>query len=907
MTRDVRATLLLCLAVGLPLFTPSLLSAQAPSGRSSFADAALLMRQLDGVKRVLMIAAHPDDEDSSLLAALSRGWGAETAYLSLTRGDGGQNLIGPELGEGLGVIRTGELVAARRLDGGEQFFTRAFDFGYSKSAQEAIRFWAEDDVLADAVWIIRTFRPHVIISQWSGTPQDGHGQHQASGIIAHEAFRAAADPARFPEQLTEGVGAWQTAKLYRGLRRLSEGEALTLPTGTFDPLLGRSHFQLGMASRSMHRSQDMGVRQWPGPRATTLELVAGPRTGSPHSLFSGIDTTLIGLVGGVEGEDRVVVERHLQAYRDALTEARATLDPSEPWRAAVALGRALGHLRSARSVTTEMDQAPSELGRVLRRKEELVQAALMAAAGVTLEVRVDDDLLVPGEDVTVHVELWNGGELAVTGAMPQVHLPRGWTLRWAEEGELGTNPSRFGFFGGAGGTQHRGAADVPSGSLARWSVRVTVPADAQPSRQFYLVEPRDGAMYRWPEDRSLWGLPLNPPELTATVRADFSHPEGLPPLELNPRVAARYVGVDRTTGEFRRPVLVVPAVSVAMDPPGMVWPIEVSEARSVTVVVANEAASGSSGSVALELPAGWTAEPARHPFSLDVPGASRSFTFQVAPAGSVLPGQHVFRAVATTQDGNTYSEGVRLLDYPHIDRVALFHPAEALVSAFSARVTEGLSIGYVMGSGDSGPEALRQLGLEVEEMGPEDVRSGSFPDYDVIVLGVRAYETRPDLAAANEQLLEFVRAGGTVVAQYNQFEFTEGGYGPYPIQISRDRVSEEDAAVAVLDPAAPVLLSPNRIGPEDFDGWVQERGLYFPREWDERYHAILSMADTDEEPKAGSLLVASVGDGVYVYASLSFFRQFATGVPGAYRLFANLVSLRPRDWREHISGVGDER
>ena len=869
------------------------------------ADVALQMRQLDGVKRVLMIAAHPDDEDSSLLAALSRWWGAETAYLSLTRGDGGQNLIGPELGEGLGVVRTGELIAARALDGGSQFFTRAYDFGYTKSAEETLRLWEQEQVLADAVWIVRTFRPHVIVSQWSGTPSDGHGQHQAAGIVAHEAFRAAADPQRFPEQLTDGVEPWRATKLYRGAWRTRGQAVLEVPTGTFDPLLGRSHFQLGMASRSMHRSQDMGVRQFPGPRISRIELVTGPEgLREDDSLFAGVDTALVAILAGVAGDDREALQRELGGYRDAIVEARASLDVSEPWRSAPVLAEALRHLRAAAERSAALLDPPLELTAVLKRRQALVERTMLAAAGIATEIRVDDDLLVPGEEVTVHVELWNGGGLSVTGATPRLFLPRGWTARWAEADEIQLGGS--GFFGGPSGTQHEGPADVGPGELARWSYRLSIPPDADVSRQYYLTEARDGAMYHWPDDRALWGLPGNPPLLTGTIRARLSHSPTLTPIAVAPTAVARYLGVDKATGEYRKPPLVVPAVSVAVTPPGMVWPVEVAGSRDVTVVVSSEAAGGSVGTVSLALPDGWTAEPSSLPFTLEAPGASRSFTFSVSPAGPVAPGEHVFQAVAETVDGRTYQEGVALVDYPHVERVALFTPAEARVSAFSARVRPGLSVAYVMGSGDVGPAALRQLGVTVEELGPEAVRAGHFADHDVVVLGVRAYETRPDPAAANDQLLDFVRGGGTVVVQYNQREFTQGGYGPFPIQISRDRVSEEDAPVTVLEPEAPVLTTPNRITAADFDGWVQERGLYFPDEWDIRYRPLLSMADTGEDAKTGSLLVAPVGEGVYVYTSLSFFRQFPAGVPGAYRLFANLMSLRASDWNAYLTAESPE-
>lgn len=898
LSRSLRACL-----VGLPLLLPvQPLTAQLVRGESASAEAALLLRQMDGVKRVLMIAAHPDDEDSSLLAALSRGWGAETAYLSLTRGDGGQNLIGPELGEGLGVLRTGELEAARALDGGRQFFSRAFDFGYTKSADETLRFWKQDEVLADAVWIIRTFRPQVVISQWTGTPRDGHGQHQAAGIIAHEAFRAAGDPLRFPEQLGNGVEAWQATKLYERFRG-STGEATTtVATGVLDPLLGRSWFQLGMASRSQHRSQDMGARQYPGPRTSQIELVQGPTLRDDgENPFTGVDTALVSIVEGVAEPARSELREHLQAYRRTLARASDALAAARPWGASAPLAEGLVHLRAARERAGTLTDPPMELTAVLDARAALAERALLSTSVVAVDAQASDDLVVPGESVTVHVTLWNGGPSTLRAAEPTLQLPEGWTVGWASAAEqsAGVRPSFFG--GPAEGTQREGPADVGPGELARWSYHVSVPPDASVSRQYYLAEEREGAMYRWPPDRSLWGRPRNPPVISASIETDLSGGGLMEPVEVSPSVPVTYLGVDQASGEFREPVYVVPAVSVALDPPGMVWPEGSTESRSVTVVVSNQAAAGSRGRISLDLSEGFQAEPENQPFGLAVPGDTRVFTFQVRPIRPVASGEHVFNAVATTDDGARFTEGLSLVDYPHIERVAMFRPARARVSSFPVRVAGNPHVGYVMGTGDDGPTALRQLGIRVDEIPPEEVRAGSFSDYDVIVLGVRAYEARPDLVATNGQLLDYVRSGGRVVAQYNQFAYTQGGFAPYPLNVSRDRVSVEDVPVTLLDPAAPVLSQPNRITEADFDGWVQERGLYFPDTWDSEWRPVISMADPGEEQKEGSLLVAAVGDGVYVYTSLSFFRQFPAGVPGAYRLFANLVSLTADRWNAYLA------
>jgi hypothetical protein len=361
-----------------------------------------------------------------------------------------------------------------------------------------------------------------------------------------------------------------------------------------------------------------------------------------------------------------------------------------------------------------------------------------------------------------------------------------------------------------------------------------------------------------------------------------------------------YVGVNPARGEFRRPVLVVPQVSVAVTPGGMVWPQALDESRTLTVSVRNEASGGNRGRVRLAAPAGWSVSPESYDVELGSEGAERSFAFQVRPFGDVAAGEHVFRAEMVTGGGETFAEGFDIIDYEHVERAALFSPSEARVNVFPVRVAEGLRVGYIMGTGDDGPEAIRQLGADVTLLGPEQVRAGRFQDFDVVVVGVRAYEPREDLKAANAQLLDYARGGGTVLVQYNQYDFSRGGYAPFPVDLGRpaDRVTDETAEVTILQPDAPVFTTPNRITRDDFRGWVQERGLYFMSEWDDAYTPLLEMNDPGEDPTRGSLLVAPVGDGVYVYAALSFFRQWSSGVPGAYRLFANLLSLSAEEWKQ---------
>jgi len=844
-------------------------------------ETGLLLRGLDGVKRVLVVGAHPDDEDTSLLATLALGWGVETAYLSLTRGEGGQNLLGDELGEGLGLVRTGELLAARGLDGGRQFFSRAFDFGYSKTAVETLDFWPREELLRDVTWVVRTFRPHVIVSVFSDISREGHGHHQVAALMARQGFHAAPDSTRFPDQLEEGAVAWAPTKLYRLTRFSREEPTLRLQTGGFDPLLGRSHHQLAMESRSQHRSQDMGRARPLGPRSSSLVLLESRVSDLPErgGIFAGVDTTLLGLAAPLPPAARRGVEPALETYRRALAGAREELDALEPWRVAPHLARGLRALREARDLVASPGLGPSELARVLPGRVARLERALLAARGVVMDVRVEDDLLVPGEEAGVVVEAWNGGSGPVEDLRASLELPAGWTSeaegweRVSEEGEdTGT---------------HDSAETLAPGSLIRWRFRVRLPDDARASRLYYLARPRDGALYRWPPDPGLRGRPGNPPRVKARVSLVL---ESLPVSMSRP---AEYRGVDKARGEYREPLLVVPPLSVALEPVWMVWPLGGTREREVAVRVRNDSGDLRRARVDLELSPGWEARPREREVVLEGEGAQASLSFRIRPPGSLEPGVHAVQARVRDDRGDIYREEVILVDYPHIDRSALFRPATTRISSFRVAVAGDPRVAYVMGSGDAGPEALRQMGVPVDLLGPEEVRAGAFGPYDVVVLGIRAYETRPDLVAANDQLLDWVRGGGTLMVQYNKYEFSGAGYAPFPVEMNRphDRVTDETAPVELLEPDHPALTTPNRITREDFRGWVQERGLYFLGSWDSRYRPLLSMADPGEEAKKGSLLVASLGKGTYIYTGLAFFRQFPAGVPGAFRLFANLISL----------------
>ena len=898
-------------SLGLLLAIVSLASASVASAQQTpqggLVDAALRLRQLDGVKRVLLVGAHPDDEDSALLAAMARGMGVETAYLSLTRGDGGQNLIGPELSEGLGIVRTGELVAARAIDGGQQFFTRALDYGFSKSAEEAFSHWPREALLSDMVWVIRTFRPQVIVSVFSGTPADGHGHHQVAGILAPEAFAAAGDPTRFPEQLAF-VQPWRPSKLFRRARRDPAGTPVTVvQTGVFDPLLGRSWYQIAMEGRSRHRSQDMGAAQPLGPRTSDLVLLESATTVEPGAgLFAGVDTALSDLTAGLGPRERATADEQMRAYRDAIHQAEASLVVSDPGAAVPHFARGLRALADLAGSAGGDGARVSELARTITRHTSVGRSALLSAASIVVEAVTGDAQLVPGAETTVTIRVWNGGRYAVTQAQPELRVPAGWTATAIAavqpQGRRGLAP----IVQGRSPDEVARGGTIDPGEVAAWSFRIQVPADAPPTDPYFMRQPREGYLYRWPDDPAVRGLPMGPPLIQGGASLQVELAGGEPSVVASSVSEALFVGVDQASGEYREPVLVVPALSVAFDQATMAWPIADREPKKVAVRLTGETEEGVQGSVRLDAPPGWTVEPASVPFVVEGRGSVMSAVFRVRPPEGGAAGKVALRAVAEGSGGGSWDQAIRIIEYPHIRRAVYVTPAQLTVTRLPVQIARGLRVGYVMGTGDGGFDALRQLGANAELLTSERVQAGDFSGFDVVVVGVRAYETRRDLVTANARLLDFARAGGTVIVQYQQYQYANGGFAPYPVTINRphDRVTEENAPVRVIDASAPIFTTPNRITAEDFVGWAQERGLYFLGTWDDRFTPLLEMNDPGESPLRGSLLVAPIDEGLYVYTALAFFRQFPRAVSGAYRLFANLVSLDAEAWERHLQAGG---
>jgi LmbE family N-acetylglucosaminyl deacetylase len=833
------------------------------------------LAKLSTHKRLLVIAAHPDDEDTSLLTLVSRGLGGEAAYLSMSRGDGGQNLIGPELGVGLGLLRSRELLAARGLDGGRQFFTRAYDFGYTLSLDETLRLWPKEVLLEDTVRVIRRFKPQVVVSIFPGVPHKNHGQHQAAGVAAYGAFPLAGDPKAFPELATaEGLSPWTPSALYRSTWFDRDAKSIVLPLGGVDPWEGKSYYQIAMASRSMHRSQDMGRLQELGPQDTRVGWVQGGAGAEAADLFAGIDTSLAAIAAPMaDAERRRHVAGHLEAVQVLAERARGALSPRQPAVIVPQLLEILSHLHQVHGFFADKT-LPEErpVAELVDEKLAVASAALAAAAGIGVDATTESEALIAGDTFPVDAVLWNTGPLEIKRA----------SLALVPAAQWGTGPL-------AGDAQA-----VAAGGLAKWSLKPMVPAGAPPTVPYFLEKPLRGSQYDWsgarPEER---GEPFGPPALVARFVVEIDQ---IPSLSfvIEREVAHRHR--DQAVGEVRRPLRVVPRVEVAPEQDLLVWPVGRKESRPLGVKLTSHAAVPVHGHLELAGPPGWPAA-AQVPFEIAAApgpeGESAELSLALAPPARFVPGRYPLTVTAVLDDGARFSSAVPLIDYPHVRPTPRPREATVEVSAADLALPRLSRVGYVRGAADRVPEFLRQAGVPVEVLGPHELTAGDLSGFDAIVIGSRAYESDPALAQANPRLLEYTRAGGLLIVQYQQYPFVDGGFAPLKIEIARphDRVTDETAAVTLLDPAHPVFNTPNRIGPEDWKGWIQERGLYFAHTWDPAFVPLLSMADPEGPEQRGSLLVAPLGKGRYVYTGLALFRQLPAGVPGAYRLFANLLAL----------------
>ncbi len=811
----MRLLAMLCMILG----RPALAAAEPSAGALAHA-----VDRLATTGRVLYVAAHPDDENTRLLAYLANVRHLDVGYLSMTRGGGGQNLIGGEQGVLLDVIRTEELLAARRIDGARQFFTRMRDFGYSKRADEALATWGHDEALADVVWVIRTFQPDVIITRFNEKPPN-HGHHTASAVLAREAFAAAADPKRFPEQLQHGVTVWQADRLlwntYNFGGAAPPKDALGLDIGVYDPRLGLSMGELAARSRSQHKSQGFGVAEDRGPVTEHFLVLGGHAPAGDHAdPFGGIELTWKRYGAPAAG------------YARAIAEAQRTLDRDHPERALPALVRA----------RAELDHMPDD-PRVRDTRRALDQT-IADAAGFYARATAASPVATPGTTVDVTVEL-------VARAAPV-------TVQRIE----------------AAGVAPGAPVALAVGDKRPVKLAVPLPAQAPPSLAYWLARPPAPGHYVV-ADPALIGAPHEPAPLQVGLDVAIA---GRTVHLVLPVVHA---WTDRVLGERVRPLVVVPPATVtplrdAVMAPGRKAPLALRVRAGHDAVTAR---------IELELPAGWTAQPASQPVTLAKLGDEATVQFDVMPAPGAAAGEA--RPVVRIGDA-AYSLREDVIDHPHIPVQVVLRPATVALVPLSIKLPAG-RIAYVKGSGDSIAADLAHVGLTVDELDDDALRTGDLSRYTAVVLGIRAYNTRPAVRAAHARLMSYVERGGTVVVQYNTLDF-EGPIGPFPLELGRDRITDENAAVTFLDPRQPVLHHPNEITAADFTGWVQERGIYFGSKWDGRYTPILRFADPGEGPLDGSLLVAHHGKGRYVYTGLVFFRELPAGVPGAYRLFANLLA-----------------
>ncbi|MEX1186376.1 MAG: PIG-L family deacetylase [Gemmatimonadaceae bacterium] len=787
----------------------------APALRAQDHGAAALARAVallgPETPRVLYIAAHPDDEDVRLITWLSRSGRAEVAYLSLTRGDGGQNLIGNELGEALGVLRTQELLAARRIDGAKQFFARAYDFGYSKSAEETYTHWPRDSLLNDVVRVVRAFRPHVIVATFSGTPRDAHGQHQVSGQLARDAYDLAGDVARFP--VAEYGEPWTPLKLYRNAGFYPDGPHVLMNVGEYDPLSGMSYDQIASVSRSHHKSQ--GLR-------------GNYRLGEVTSRY-------------FREASRVTPEIPREQERSVL----------DGLPGVVRNGSSGSGNRSA-AATVDVRSPPSAIPYIAlhapRNDDERAryERAAIAATGLAFEALAPRSYVALGDSIVLDYALHNRGTVPVTidsaaGAFPSETVAPGKSVRW--KGTL-----------------------RPARKLEPW----------------WLKQPRVGDMFAGP-----------PPAASDDQIAQADWPrvkvrvEGLPrPVALNAHPVHRLS--EGFYGDLYSPLVAAPGITVTPSPAHSFARAGTRFERDVYVSVRSSFDAEKTVSVRLDLPSGLSASPAVAQLTLPS-GATRTVVFRIT--GTAPPGEHRLRLRAES-DGEVFGEAVRIVDYPHISLQQMYEPAEIKLHAVPVEVPSGLSVGYIAGRADAGPQVLRELGVPVTLIEPAEIPRLDLARFPVIVIGPRMYEASADLLEHNGRLLEYANNGGRLVVQFGQYMMSGAGILPYRITISRppDRVTDENAPVTITDPAARELTYPNRITLADFEGWVQERATFMPDEFDPRYRTMLAMNDPGEPPVNSSILVAPVGRGTYVYVTLALFRQLEDGVPGAVRLFVNLLA-----------------
>ncbi|WKN42958.1 PIG-L family deacetylase [Tunicatimonas pelagia] len=825
--------------------------AQAPK-KLSASEVQLALKKLNVLGSALYVAAHPDDENQVVIGYMSQVELLNTGYLSLTRGDGGQNLIGSEIRERLGVVRTQELIQARSVDGSQQFFTRAIDFGYSKTSDETLKLWEREKILSDVVWVIRQFRPDVIITRFPPDSRAGHGHHTTSGILAAEAFDLAGDPDQFSNQL-EYVEAWQPTRLMLNETSwftskidsiaTANDSVLVVDMGVYLPLLGKSVPEIASLSRSKHESQGFGSTGVRGQRVEYFRHVKG-KMAKDHPLDN-IPTSWSRLEGGA-----VVGELLQQAYQNYNPEQPSAIVPTllQAYEALNKLPEGYWKQVKAKELTTVIQACLGLYAEVRSGTNALVRRF----RGAQTRPDIAEYSATPGDSITLNFE--------VIQRNPQVEVQ----LNKIEVAQIGYD------------TLISNALE--DNALVAFNKQVKLPDSLPYTEPYWLRAKNDGFTFSV-DDQMLIGRDETPPALEAA----FSFTVNGQALNLTSPVI--YKRNDPRKGEMYRPFVIIPPVLVSL--PENVYVFASAESQTVTATV-EAGHSNVQGNVSLKVPSGWSVSPAQYNYAIALKGQEQEFTFTVTPPTGASTGKVQVMAEYKEQ---SYQQSMVTIDYEHIPTQTLLPLATANLVKLDIR-KEGNLVGYVMGAGDDVPKALKQIGYEVALLEEEDIRMPYLSNFDAIIIGIRAYNTVNWLRYRNDRLLEYVEQGGTLITQYNtSSRLVMQDFSPYSLQMSRDRVSDETAEVRILAPSHPVLNTPNEITVNDFQGWVQERGLYFPNEWDEKFTPILSMNDPGEEEKKGSLLVAPYGKGHYIYTGISFFRELPAGVPGAYRLLTNLISV----------------
>ena len=789
------------------------------------------LKKLNVLGSVLYIAAHPDDENTALLSYFSSGKSIHTGYLSLTRGDGGQNLIGSEQGELLGLIRTQELLDARKIDGAEQFFSRAYDFGFSKSPDETFAFWGKEKILSDVVWIIRKFRPDVIITRFPITGEGGHGHHTASAILAEEAFNQAGDPSKFPEQL-KYLKVWQPKRLLWNAwlpiiekRKEDTSNLPKLDVGEFNPFLGKSYTEIAAESRSMHKSQGFGTG---GTRGESIQYFE-PREGAPvkKDLFDDIELSW----KRIKGSERL---------SGLLSKAEQIYDPDKP-------GEVLPLLVEAYK---EMDKIEDDYWIPIKRAE--LKEVVGSLLGLWTEGISNVNSTVPGQDINFTASIVNRINFPVTLKSISYSFDK---------------------------SEQKINAELDMGKIFQKSFTVTIPKDAPLSQPYWLSDKHSNGAFIV-NNQELIGKPENDPSAIVNFTIDIN---GSAITFTTPLL---YRWIDPIRGEKYRPLEILPAISINFEDKVYLFPD--NNSKKIVVHVINNS-SGLSGKLRLSHPDGWKVTPEEEPFIFEKKDEEKLLEFNIIPPAE--NSEVKINAEAFIENG-IYDLGIIRINYDHIPIQTYLPKAEIKAVRFFTLKTIS-NIGYIMGSGDNIPDYLSQLGYNITLLSDNELLTKDLSGYDAIIAGVRVYNTKKIMSHLQDKLLNYISNGGNFLVQYTvNRDIAIPNIGPYPINISTDRVTDEEAKINFVDTTSSLLKYPNKIVQNDFDGWIQERGIYFADKWDAHYHSIISCNDSGEKPLEGGLLIAQYGKGTFIYTGYDFFREVPAGIPGAIRLFINLISAK---------------